>query len=121
MSETRWTLLGVRPIPPSPSWTYVVIAFVLAAETFLQVQATYPWYMSLVVLAAGGWAGYKAIEAKSLFGLAVFPVSLLWLNPLTGGEWFLSLNATMFLAHAVMALLFALVAYTYLARVKKPK
>ena len=121
MTDRRWTLLGERPIPPSPSWTYVVIAFVLAAETFLQVEAVYPWYMSAIVLAAGAFASYKAISAKSIFGLLVFPAALIWLNPLLGGDWFLTLNPIMFLSHAAMAMLFALVAYSYLAREKKPK
>jgi hypothetical protein len=49
------------------------------------------------------------------------PVALLWLNPILGGDWFESINPIMFLAHASMALLFALVAYTYEARERKPK
>jgi hypothetical protein len=121
LSAENWTLLGQRPVPPSPSWAYVVLAFVLAAETFLVVQETYPLYMSLFVIAGGGFASYQAVRAKSLFGLAVFPFSLIWLNPVLGGDWFTSLNAIMFISHSVMALMFALVAYTFLARERRPK
>jgi len=120
-SAVNWTLLGQRPVPPSPSWAYVVLAFVLAAETFLVVQATYPLYMTVAVLVGGGYASYQAVRAKSLFGLTVLPFALIWLNPVLGGDWFSSLNATMFIAHSVMALMFALVAYTFLARERRPK
>lgn len=124
MSEVgaaNWSLLGQRPVPPSPSWAYVVLAFLLAAETFLVVQETYPLYMSVAVIAGGGYASFQAVKAKSMFGLTVLPVSLLWLNPVLGGDWFTSLNAIMFISHSVMALLFALVAYTFLARERRPK
>lgn len=117
----QWTLLGKRPVPPSPSWLYVVLAFLLAIETFLVAQEVYPIYMAVAVIAAGAWASYTAIAAKSIFGLSVLPVSLLWLNPLLGGDWFTSLNATMFLSHSAMAMMFALVAYTHLARERRPK
>jgi hypothetical protein len=116
-----WTLLGKRPVPPSPSWVYVVLAFLLAVETFLVAPDVYPLYISVAVVVAGAWASYTAIAAKSLFGLSVLPVSLLWLNPIFGGDWFTSLNPVMFLSHSAMALMFALVAYTYLARERRPK
>jgi hypothetical protein len=121
VEKTNWSLLGKRPVPPSPSWTYVVLAFVIAAETFLEVQKSYPVYMSIAVIAGGAYASYAGFRAKSLFSLAVLPVSLIWLNPLFGGQWFVTLNPTMFISHSVMALLFGLVAYTYTAREKKPK
>lgn len=121
MESKNWTILGQRPVPPAPSWTYVVLAFLLAAETFLELEASYPLYMSLAVILAGAFATVSAFKYKSIFGLAVFPVSLIWLNPILGGDWFLSINPIMFLSHAAMALLFALVSYTYLARERKPK
>jgi hypothetical protein len=117
----RWSLLGKRPVPPSPSWLYVVLAFLLAVETFLVAPDVYPLYMAVAVIAAGAWASYTAIAAKSLFGLTVLPVALLWLNPIFGGDWFTSLNAMMFLSHSAMAMMFALVAYTHLARERRPK
>jgi hypothetical protein len=77
--------------------------------------------MSLAVLAGGLYASYAGFRAKALFSLAVLPVSLIWLNPLLGGEWFSTLNPTMFVSHSAMALLFGLVAYTFTAREKRPK
>ncbi len=121
MNLNGWTLLGKRPVPPAPSWTYVVLAFLLAAETFLELEEQYPLYMSIAVIAGGAFASYAAIKHKAIFGLTVFPVSLIWLDPILGGDWFLSINPIMFLSHSVMAMLFALVAYTYLARERKPK
>jgi hypothetical protein len=121
MTDHKWTLLGARKVPPAPSWTFVVLAFLVGAETFLELEASYPLYMSIAVVGGGIWASVSALKAKSIFGLVVLPVSLIWLNPFFGGDWFESINPIMFLSHAAMALLFALVAYTYEARERKPK
>lgn len=121
MTDQKWTLLGARKVPPAPSWTFVVLAFLVGSETFLELAETYPLYMSLAVIGGGVWASISALNAKAIFGLMVLPVALLWLNPILGGDWFESINPMMFLAHASMALLFALVAYTYEARERKPK
>jgi hypothetical protein len=45
-------------------------------------------------------------------------VSLIWVNPLLGGDWFSQLGPTIFLSHAALAMLFAVSGYTYQATEK---
>jgi hypothetical protein len=49
------------------------------------------------------------------------PLSLVWLNPLLGGDWFDSVSQVHFLAHSAFAMLFAIYAYTFMRmNVSKP-
>lgn len=117
-SQVGWSLLGQRPTKPRPNIVALVVAFLLAFETFVAVTAGYPTYMSLLAIGASAWALVMGIQAKALIAFAFIPVSLIWLNPLLGGDWFSEVGPTLFLAHSALAMLFAVSGYTFQATEK---
>lgn len=117
-SKQSWSLLGKRPTKPRPNVIALVVSFLLAFETFVAVTGQYPAYMSLLAIGASAWAVVMGIQAKALISLLFIPVSLIWLNPLLGGDWFSQLGPTIFLSHAALAMLFAVSGYTYQATEK---
>ncbi|MDG2496667.1 MAG: hypothetical protein P8M68_00590 [Aquiluna sp.] len=116
MEKSNWSLFGQRPKNPAPSWVAVVLAFFLASQTFIQVGDSYPLYMTGFAIGGSLWMIWLAFKAKALFGGLFIPIALLWLNPLVGGDPFTSFTVLMFLAHAALAILFAVAAYTFAAR-----
>lgn len=117
--EKTWTLFGPKLTSPKPSWVFLVLAFLFAAETFIEFDTSYPLYMTLLALGAGAWALYLGIQKRAYISFLFVPVAGLWLNNFYGGEWFNSLNAISFIAHALLAILFGVVGYTYAAWEKK--
>lgn len=114
----KWSLLGARPLKPRPNVIALVVAFLLGFETFVAVTDGYPSYMSLLAIGASVWALVMGIKAKALIAFLFLPVSLIWLNPLLGGDWFSELGTTLFLSHSALALLFAVSGYTFQATEK---
>lgn len=110
-----WTLTGPKLNQPRPSWVALVIAFFLAAETFLEVAAVYPPYMSALAIGGSLWAAWVGARRRALLALALPAVSLAWLNPLLNGDWFTQTSFELFASHAALALLFAIGGYTFLA------
>ena len=117
--QNQWTLFGPKLEAPKPSWVFLVLAFLFAAETFIEFGNSYPLYMTLLAIGASGWAVFLAVQKRALIGLAFLPVAGLWFNNFTTGEWFNSLNAISFTAHALLALLFGVAGYTFAAWEKK--
>ena len=115
-----WTLTGPKLAQARPSWVALVIAFFLAAETFLEVATVYPPYMAVMAIAGSLWAGWTGFRRRALLALALPIVSLAWLNPLLGGDWFTETSFQLFASHAALAMLFAIGAYTFLASERKP-
>ena len=115
MNIGGWTLVGPKLNQPRPSWVALVIAFFLAAETFLEVAAVYPPYMSVLAIGGSIWAAWMGVRRRALVALALPLVSLAWFNPLLGGDWFTRTGFELFAAHAALALLFAIAGYTFLA------
>lgn len=120
-AKTSWSLLGQRPLKPRPNVVALVIAFLLGFETFVAVTDVYPTYMSVLAIGASSWALFLGVRSKAIFSLAFLPVSMIWLNPLLGGDWLNELGATLFLSHSALAMLFAVAGYTYLATEKVDK
>lgn len=114
----KWSLLGARPLKPRPNVIALVVAFLLGFETFVAVTDGYPSYMSLLAIGASVWALVMGIKAKALIAFLFLPVSLIWLNPLLGGDWFSEIGTTLFLSHSALALLFAVSGYTFQATEK---
>jgi hypothetical protein len=110
-----WTLTGPKLKQARPSWVALVIAFFLAAETFLEVATVYPPYMSVLAIAGSVWAGWLGLRRRAALALVLPLVSLAWLNPLLGGDWFTQTSFELFTSHALLAMLFAIGAYTFLA------
>jgi hypothetical protein len=72
-------------------------------------------YMSFLAIGASVWAIVTGIQAKAYVSFLFVPVSLIWLNPLLGGDWFSVVGPTLFFSHSVLAMLFAVSGYTFQA------
>lgn len=114
-AKLNWSLLGKRPANPRPNVIALVVAFLLGFETFVAVTDGYPSYMSLLAIGASVWAMVMGVQAKAYVSFLFLPVSLIWLNPLLGGDWFSTVGTTLFLSHAALAMLFAVAGYTFQA------
>lgn len=117
----KWSLFGSKPANPAPAWTGLVLAFVFAAQTFIDNSAGYPVPMIwLALLAALGFL-VLAIRAKALIGFGFILAGGLFLLPILAVDDFSSATAAMFLSHSLLAVLFAISSYTFLARERKEK
>ena len=116
MSE--WTFAGPRLLQPRPSWTVAVLAFIFAWSVMVDVPSTYPGYMIVLAFAGSGWCVYKGVRARAWVAWLFVPVTLFWATPLFDVAWFTKQGPVFFGAHSALALLFAIAAYTYLAREK---
>jgi small basic protein len=114
-AKLNWSLLGKRPAKPRPNIIALVVAFLLGFETFVAVTDGYPNYMSFLAIGASVWAMVMGIQAKAYISFLFLPVSLIWLNPLLGGDWFSTVGTTLFLSHSALAMLFAISGYTFQA------
>lgn len=114
-AKLNWSLLGKRPTKPRPNVIALVVAFLLGFETFVAVTDGYPGYMSFLAIGASVWATVMGIQAKAYVSFLFIPVSLIWLNPLLGGDWFSVVGTTLFLSHSALAMLFAVSGYTFQA------
>jgi hypothetical protein len=114
-AKLNWSLLGKRPEKPRPNIIALVVAFLLGFETFVAVTDGYPSYMAFLAIGASVWAMVMGIQAKAYIAFLFLPVSLIWLNPLLGGDWFSSVGTTLFLSHSALAMLFAVSGYTFQA------
>lgn len=119
MSANTWKLLGHYSSEARVSIAVSAIAVIFAAETFLNPGGNYEAFMSYLAFASSGVAAWRAYKTKALVGFLALPLSLVWLNPLLGGNWFDSISVIHFAAHAAFAMLFALYAYTFM-RMPKP-
>lgn len=113
-----WTFAGPRLLQPRPSWTAAVLAFLFAWQVMVEVPPQYPMYMVVLALGGSAWFTYVGFKARAWVAGLFIPVSLLWLNPLVGLAWFNTQGPMHFLAHAALAMLFGIAAYTYTAREK---
>lgn len=108
-----WTFLGTYTKDNKPNLMGQVFAVLIAAQTFSDPAQQYPWLMALLIIAGSFYVGWLAIKAKSVIGLLIPVASLLWVNPLFGGDWFFNIPV-FFFSQAALALLFGTAAYTYL-------
>lgn len=117
----NWSLFGSKPANPAPAWTGLVLAFVFAAQTFIDNSAGYPAPMIWLAVAASIGFLVLAIRAKALIGFGFIAAGGLFLLPAAGVDDFSSATAAMFLSHSLLAVLFAISSYTFLAREKREK
>lgn len=117
----QWSIFGKRPANPAPTWTGLVLAFVFAAQTFIDNSAGYPILMAWLAIVASAGYLYFAIKAKALIGFMFLPAATLFIIALTGGFDFSKPNLPMFFAHALLALLFAISSYSFLAAERRSK
>ena len=103
----------------SYSATALVLAFIIAIAP--TQMASYPLYMSAVVILGSFWALYVAAK-KRIWWASVFLVFVaIWLLPLIGVQFFAAQVALGFIIHAICALCFGLAGYTFLASPKPTK
>ena len=115
---SAWTFSGPKLVQPRPSWTIAVLAFIFAWSVMVDVPSTYPGYMIVLAIVGSGWCVFHGIKARAWVSWLFVPTALLWLNPLFDVDLFTQQGPIFFGAHSVLALLFAIAAYTYLAREK---
>ena len=118
-AKTSWTLFGAKLEKPRPSLTVVAVAILFAAQTFTATEEQYPIYMCILAWLSAGWLTWFAVKKLALIGLLTIPISLLWLNPILGGEWFSDFGLEYLLAHSALALVWAACAYTFMATEKR--
>ena len=119
--EMQWKPLGNYAKDARVSIAVAAIAVIFALETFLNPAGAYEPFMSALAFAAAAVAAYRAFKTKAYLGFLAVPLSLVWLNPLLGGDWFDSVSQVHFLAHSAFAMLFAIYAYTFMRmNVSKP-
>lgn len=114
-----WSWFGPRPQRPRGNMPGVVVALFFALPVMTSVEPKYPAYMIVLAIGAAAWFTVLAVKARALIGMFLLPVSLLWLNPLFGAEWFTHEGPLFFLPHAALAMLIGTAAYTYTATEKR--
>lgn len=113
-----WTLFGSKLEKPRPNLTMSAVAVLFAAQTFVPGEGAYPIYMCILAWASAAWITWFGFKKKALLALLALPISLLWLNPIFGGNWFAAVGIEYLLTHAALALVWAGCAYTFLATEK---
>ena len=108
-----WSAFGAYDKANKPNLMSQIFAVLVAAQTFSNPGDQYPWLMCVLVILGAGWIGFNAYKAKSVIGLVLPAASLIWLNPLFGGNLFNSV-AWFFFAQAALALLFGIAGYTFM-------
>lgn len=113
-----WTLFGPGLEKPRPNLTVAAVAIVFAAQTFVPGEGAYPTYMCFLAWISAAVITWFAYKKRAILGLLTLPVSLLWLNPILGGNWFDVVGLEYLLTHSALALVWAGCAYTFLATEK---
>lgn len=108
-----WTLLGTYSKEIKPNLMGQVFAVLVAAQTFSNPADKYPWLMALLIIAGAFYVGWLAFGTRSILGMAIPVASLLWVNPLLGGDWFYNVPL-FFFSQAALAMLFGTASYTFL-------
>ena len=109
MAAERFTIFGQYLTADKPNLMAQLFSVLIAAQAFTDPTEKYP---ALVMLGAF-WLSYQAWGKRSILGLLIFPASLIFVDPALGGTLFTNIPV-FFFAHAVLALLFAGAAFTYL-------
>jgi hypothetical protein len=112
--DLRWKPFGNYSKDARVSIAVLAITIIFTAEVLLNPAGVYESFMSVLAFAAAGVAGFRAFKTKAYLGFLALPLSLLWLNPLLGGDWFDTIWQIHFAAHATYSMLFALYAYTFM-------
>lgn len=120
-AEAKWTLFGPKTEKPVANLVPLVLAFFFGAEVFFEIDAQYSAFMSIFALAGSALALQKGVAARAYFGFVPMALSLLWINPLLGGDLFNEMSVLFFLAHAALAMSFAIAAYTFWVTERKKK
>lgn len=118
-TSSAWSPLGDHPARPRPSAVGIVLAVLFAWPVMVSVPPVYPKYMVVFAFAAAAWFSFEGLRHHALVAWLFPPVALLWLNPLSGGEWFTRTGPAFFLPHAALALLCAVAAYSFTATEKR--
>jgi hypothetical protein len=113
-NSNAWSLLGRFDSAARTSVFGMVLAVVIAFETFSARDARYSVLMSALVLIAGGFVGKKALSAQSLLGIFTAIFCLVWIIPILNPDFFKSVDLTFMLAHSILSLAVAVGAFTYL-------
>lgn len=116
---TNWTLFGAKLEKPRANLSISAVAVLFAAQTFVPGTGDYPIYMCVLAWLSAAWITWFGFKKKAFLALAALPISLFWLNPILGGNWFATVGLEYLLTHGVLALVWAGCAYTFLATEKR--
>lgn len=117
----RWTLRGPAVDSPGPSWAVLVLAFLVGFETLVERGDTYPFYLTVVVLASAAWLVFSGVRKKAILALGAIPLAALWFDSLVGGSLFVDNLVYFFVAHSLYALYLAVAGYTFMAYSRKKR
>lgn len=92
----------------------MVLAVIIAFETFTSRDVTYSVWMSALVLISGGVIAKKAHHTQSILGILTAAFSLLWIIPVFDSQFFNSVDLVFMAAHSILSLAVAVGAFTYL-------
>ncbi len=120
-ASLRWTLRGPAIESPGPSWAVLVLAFLVGFETLVERGDTYPFYLTVVVLASAVWIVYSGLQKKAMLALGAIPLAALWFDSLVGGSLFVDNLVYFFVAHSLYALYLAVAGYTFMAYSRKKR
>lgn len=120
-ASLRWTLRGPAIESPGPSWAVLVLAFLVGFETLVERGDTYPFYLTVVVLASAVWIVYSGLRKKAMLALGAIPLAALWFDSLVGGSLFVDNLVYFFVAHSLYALYLAVAGYTFMAYSRKKR
>ena len=109
-----WSLLGKHEKAGRSGYFGLAYAVIVASEAFVAHPDGYKKWMAVLILVAGLFIGKKALNAKSILGLATTVLSLVWIAPLISSSVFKTVDLSFMLAHSALALAVAVGAYTYL-------
>ena len=117
----NYSIFGKRPENPAPSWTGLVLAFIIASQTFVDNSGGYPVYMVALALVASVWYLFLAGQARALIGVGFILSAGGWLTALTNPGSFDQMSLVPFLSHALLAVLLGIAAYTFAASERRHK
>lgn len=120
-ASLRWTFRGPAIESPGPSWAVLVLAFLVGFETLVERGDTYPFYLTVVVLASAVWIVYSGLQKKAMLALGAIPLAALWFDSLVGGSLFVDNLVYFFVAHSLYALYLAVAGYTFMAYSRKKR
>lgn len=111
-----WTFFGSYDQKAKTSIFGLVLAVIVALETFTSHDSKYSITTSIVIVSSGLFLGKKAREAGSIFGVLTAAFSFIWLIPLFDSQFFYSFDSIFMAAHLILTLAVVGAAFTYLKK-----
>ena len=99
----------------------MVLAFIIASQTFVDNSGGYPVYMVALALVASVWYFYLARQARAIIGVGFLVSAAGWITALTNPGSFDQMSLVPFLSHSLLAVLLGVASYTFAASERRLK